>query len=59
MANKRHQDAEKPFKWKHAGEVIMWLVTWYSHYALSYRDLKEISAERGFTLDHSTIYRWV
>jgi IS6 family transposase len=60
MANKKHKDASKPFKWKHAvGEVILWLVTWYSRYALSYRDLKEIAAERGFTLDHSTIYRWV
>ena len=60
MANKKHKDAKKPFKWKHAvGEVILWLVTWYSRYALSYRDLKEIAAERGLQLDHSTIYRWV
>ncbi len=41
------------------GEVILWLVIWYSRYALSYRDLKEIAAERGLQLDHSTIYRWV
>ncbi len=47
----------KPFKWKHAaGEAILWLVTWYSRYALSYRDLKEIAAERGFVLDRSTIF---
>ena len=60
MANKKHKDTDKPFKWKHAvGEVILWLVTWYSRYALSYRDLKEIAAERGLQLDHSTIYRWV
>ena len=60
MANKKHKEAAKPFKWKHAvGEIILWLVTWYSRYALSYRDLKEIAAERGFELDHSTIYRWV
>jgi transposase-like protein len=38
-------------KWKHAvGQVILWLVTWYSRYALSYRDLKEIAAERGFSI---------
>lgn len=55
-----HKDATKPFKWKHAvGEIILWLVTWYCRYALSYRDLKEIAAERGLKLDHSTIYRWV
>ena len=60
MANKKYKDEAKPFKWKHAvGEVIIWLVTWYSRYALSYRDLKEIAAERGFKLDRSTIYRWV
>ena len=60
MANKKHKAAKKPFKWKHTvGEVILWLVTWYSRYALSYRDLKEIAAERGLQLDHSTIYRWV
>jgi transposase-like protein len=60
MANKKYKDASNPFKWKHAvGEVILWLVTWYSRYALSYQDLKEIAAERGFKLDRSTIYRWV
>jgi IS6 family transposase len=60
MANKKHKNATKPFKWKHAvGEVILWLVTWYSRYALSYSDLKEIAAERGFALNRSTIYRWV
>jgi hypothetical protein len=36
MANKKYKDAKKPFKWKQAvGEVIIWLVTWYSRYALS------------------------
>jgi IS6 family transposase len=60
MANKKHKDESKPFKWEHAVvEVILWLVTWYSRYALSYRDLKEIAVERGLELDHSTIYRWV
>jgi transposase-like protein len=60
MANKKHKDEAKPFKWKHAvGAIILWLVTWYSRYAFSYRDLKEIAVERGFELDYSTIYRWV
>lgn len=40
------------------GKIILWLVTWYSRYALSYPDLKEIADERGFKLEHSTIYRW-
>jgi IS6 family transposase len=28
-------------------------------YSLSYRDLEEVMAERGLSLDHSTIWRWV
>lgn len=28
-------------------------------YQLSYRDLEEMMKERGLTVDHSTIYRWV
>jgi IS6 family transposase len=32
---------------------------WRVRYALSYRDLEEIMAERGLSVDHTTIYRWV
>ena len=32
---------------------------WYLRYGLSYRDLEELLAERGVTVDHVTIYRWV
>jgi transposase, IS6 family len=28
-------------------------------YSLSYRDLQEIMVERGLSVDHTTIYRWV
>jgi transposase, IS6 family len=34
-------------------------VRWYLRYALSYRDLEEIMLERGLSVDHTTIYRWV
>jgi len=34
-------------------------VRWYCRYALSYRDVEELSAERGLRVDHSTVYRWV
>jgi transposase, IS6 family len=34
-------------------------VRWYQRYALSYRDLEEMTNERGLSLDHTTIYRWV
>ncbi|KHA54043.1 Mobile element protein [Sulfitobacter geojensis] len=31
----------------------------YVRYAVSYRDLEEIMAERGFDVDHATPNRWV
>jgi transposase-like protein len=34
-------------------------VRWYLRYALSYREVEELLAERGITVDHVTIYRWV
>jgi transposase-like protein len=34
-------------------------VRWYLRYSLSYRDLEEIMAERGLSVDHVTIWRWV
>jgi hypothetical protein len=40
-------------------EVIMLAVRWYLRYGLSYRDVAELLAERGITVDHVTIYRWV
>jgi transposase-like protein len=39
-------------------EVISVAVRWYLRYGLSYRDVEELLAERGITVDHVTIYRW-
>ena len=39
--------------------VISLAVRWYLRYGLSYRDVVELLAERGVTVDHVTIYRWV
>ncbi|MBD2060640.1 IS6 family transposase [Oculatella sp. FACHB-28] len=48
------------FKWRHfLPEIILLNVRWYCRYALSYRDLEEMMAERGVEVDHSTINRWV
>jgi transposase, IS6 family len=48
------------FKWRHyESEIILLCVRWYLRYALSYRDLEEMLNERGLSLDHTTIYRWV
>ncbi len=40
-------------------EVISVAVRWYLRYGLSYRDVGELLAERGVTVDHVTVYRWV
>jgi transposase-like protein len=40
-------------------EVITIAVRWYLRYGLSYRDVEELMAERGVTVDHVTVYRWV
>ena len=37
----------------------MLAVRWYLHFALSYRDVEELLAERGIEVDHATVYRWV
>jgi transposase-like protein len=39
--------------------VIVLAVRWYLRFALSYRDVEELLAERGMEVDHVTIYRWV
>ena len=40
-------------------EVITVSVRWYLRYGLSYRDVEELLAERGVTVDHVSVYRWV
>ena len=41
------------------GEIVLWAVRWYCRYGVSYRDLEQMMGERGVSVDHSTIYRWV
>ena len=40
-------------------DVILHAVFFYLRYAVSYRDLEEIMEERGVTVDHATLNRWV
>ena len=40
-------------------EIILWAVRWYIAYPISYRQLEEMMSERGVTVDHSTLNRWV
>jgi putative transposase len=39
--------------------VILYAVYFYVRFAVSYRDLEEIMAERGVDVDHATLNRWV
>jgi putative transposase len=39
--------------------VILHAVFFYLRYAVSYRDLEEILVERGVTVDHATLNRWM
>ncbi len=49
-----------PFKWRHfQSQIILLCVRWYLRYPLSYRNLEEMMMERGLTVDHSTVYRWI
>ena len=51
---------ENAFKWRHyEGTIILLCVRWYLRYALSYRDLEEMMSERGSSVVHTTIFRWV
>lgn len=47
------------FKGRHFDRsVILLCVRWYLAYNLSLRDLEEMMAERGHSVDHSTVHRW-
>jgi len=51
---------ELSFKGRHfQHDMILQSVRWYLAYSLSYRDIEELMQERGFSVDHSTINRWV
>jgi putative transposase len=40
-------------------DIIFYAVFFYVRYGVSYRDLEEIMEERGISVDHSTLNRWV
>jgi transposase-like protein len=48
------------FKGRHFDrEIIILCVRWYLRFKLSFRDLVEMMAERGLSLSHTTIMRWI
>ena len=51
---------EELFEGRHFDrDVIVLCVRWYLRFKLSFRDLVEMMAERGLSLAHTTIMRWV
>ncbi|UYX52241.1 DDE-type integrase/transposase/recombinase [Bacillus thuringiensis] len=53
-------EKENLFKWKHyQPELILLTVRWYLRYNLSFRNLVEMMEERGLSIAHTTIMRWV
>ena len=48
------------FKWRQfEPQVILMAVGWYLRFSLSYRDVEELVRERGLSVDHVTVWRWV
>jgi putative transposase len=39
--------------------IILTCVRWYAAYLLSYRQVEELMQERGVSVDHTTVNRWV
>ena len=46
------------FKWRQfEPEMILLAVGWYLRFSLSYRDVEELLAERGLSVDHITVWQ--
>lgn len=53
-------DQDGMFKGRHfTAEVILWALRWYLAFPISYRDLAAMLSDRGVTVDHTTLFRWV
>ena len=53
-------DSFSLFRGRHFdSSIIILCVPWYITYKLSYRDLRDMMAERGVDLPHTTVLRWV
>jgi transposase-like protein len=56
----RHaQQKEAVQEGQFTSEVILWAVRWYLQFPISYRDLELMLRDRGVSVDHTTIYRWI
>ena len=53
-------DQDGAVKGRHfASEVIVWALRWYLAFPISYRDLALMLSDRGVTVDHTTLFRWI
>ena len=60
IISKLKNRSKNDFKGRHfEAWLIIQAVSWYLRYPLSYRDLEEMFCERGLSVDHTTINRWV
>ena len=51
---------KNPFKGRQfTADVILWALRWYLQFPISYRDLELMLADRGVSVDHTTIFRWI
>ncbi|SMG61606.1 transposase, IS6 family [Cedecea sp. NFIX57] len=49
-----------PFHGRHfQSETFLWVVCWSCKDGISHRELDEMLAERGVSVDHTTVYRRV
>jgi IS6 family transposase len=49
-----------PFKWRqHKSQLILLCVSWYLEFTLSYRPLARLVKQQGWTVNPSSIFRWV
>jgi IS6 family transposase len=56
----RLSQTSKEFKYKQfEAEMILWSVRWYCQFAISYRDVVIMAEERGLSVAHTTVMRWV
>ena len=54
------QPAKNDFKWRrYQGQLILLSVRWYLSYTLSYRQLQRMLREQGWSVDHTSVFRWV
>jgi transposase, IS6 family len=63
MARQRRAASVRPdqsFKGRQfTAEVILWAVRWYLMFPISYRDLELMLQDRGVSVDHTTVFRWI